>query len=68
MYMANLASKGKISYVVQETPDYENNWQDEPGLPVFSTFKEAQYALNQELSNHPKHSFHFSHRILERCQ
>lgn len=58
-----MVMEDKASYVVQETPDYENNWQDEPKLPAFSTYEEAQRALTRELTQHPQHSFHFSHRI-----
>lgn len=66
MYMVATASKAKVFYVIQESPDYENSWQDEPGIPPFKTYQEAQSALDHEVSHHPRHSYHFSHRILEK--
>jgi hypothetical protein len=64
--MANRANGKKIAYVIQETPDYENNWQDDPALPAFGTYHEAQRALQSDLDQHPHHSYHFSHRIREK--
>jgi len=53
----------QVQYVIQETPDYLQAWQNEPRQPTFNSLKSAQQALSRQLADEPKHAFHFSHRI-----
>jgi predicted NAD/FAD-dependent oxidoreductase len=56
-------SADRIQYVIQETPDYSDAWQNEPGQQIFNSLKAAQQALSRQLNSEPNHAFHFSHRI-----